>query len=105
MRFWRYIGNVPRWVEPFVDSIGPWGFVLLALCLVGSALTAIHLWRRRRWPLWKRALLTPMVFLPLLGPLFYFGVLDPPPPWGSSDSPSDHRTSDLAWLKDHDHPP
>lgn len=95
---------MPRWVDPFVDWIGPWGAGLLALAFVGSALTAIHLWRRRPWPIWKRALLTPMVFFPLMGPLFYFGVLDPPPPWGAWDEPSDRGTTDLWWLKDNDPP-
>jgi len=55
--------------------------ILLLLELVSLG-CAIHLWRRRDARIGRKLLWTPIVFVPLVGPIFYGGMFRPPQPDG-----------------------
>lgn len=53
-------------------------WVLVVLQVISVA-CAVHLWVRARGSRLRKALWSPLVLLPLLGPLAYGSVYEPPP--------------------------
>jgi hypothetical protein len=64
------------WVLPDIGFRGHDGAVIAVPELLGIA-CMVHLWRTRA-PRWKRLLWTPVLFLPLLGPILYGALFRPP---------------------------
>jgi hypothetical protein len=54
-------------------------WLLIAVAEVVSLGFAVALWREpTAW--WRRLIWTPVVFIPVSGPIFYLGFFEPPPP-------------------------
>jgi hypothetical protein len=66
------------WQLPNIGFRGEDGAVIAVPELIGVA-CIIHLWRRPA-PLWKRLFWSPVLLLPLIGPLLYGALFEPPGP-------------------------
>jgi hypothetical protein len=60
--------------------------ILLVVELLGGA-CCVHLWRTAA-PLWKKLLWTPVILLPVLGPLLYGSVFRAPKPHEEDATPT-----------------